>query len=334
MPVNKAGDQESKNRNIPLLVLVGPTAVGKTALAVSVAKKLQTEIISADSAQVYRFLDIGTAKPSEAEKNDAPHHLIDLVEPNRDFSVADYQKEAVKVIEKLWGGGKLPFLVGGTGLYINAVIEGYAFGPKGANREIRDRYEQLASKEGLDKLYYKLKGIDPEAASRIHPNDRRRIIRALEVYELEGRPISEQVTKTARGERGESTYRTLILGLYMDRGALYERIEKRVDLMLAAGWLEETRRLFEQGYRDTDPGMQVLGYRQLLDYLLGRIEWEYMVKEIKKQTRNLAKRQLTWFRRNKDIEWLKITDQTSIDHLTENICFKVKDLAPDRANIY
>ncbi len=331
MPRKKAGEQLNKDRNIPLLVMVGPTAVGKTALAVKVAQKLQTEIISADSAQVYRFLDIGTAKPAEEEKKAAPHHLIDLVEPDRDFSVADYQKEAVKIIEKLWGEGKLPVLVGGTGLYINSVIEGYAFGQKGANRKIRDHYEQLALKEGLENVYGKLKEIDPEAASRIHPNDRRRIIRALEVYELEGRPISEQVARTAGKE---SPYRILIFGLYMDRDTLYERIEKRVDLMLAAGWLEETRRLLEQGYRDTDPGMQVLGYRQLLDYLQGRIGWEYMVKEIKKQTRNLAKRQLTWFRRNKDIEWLKITDQTAIDHLTENICFKVQDLAPNRANIY
>jgi len=329
MPGKQNGKGHNENPGIPLLVLVGPTAVGKTALAVKVAQRLQTEIISADSAQVYRCLDIGTAKPSAGERKAAPHHLIDIVDPDCNFSVADYQKQANKIIQNLWQGNKLPFLVGGTGLYINAVIEGYAFGQKGANPQVREHYEQLAAVEGLGSLYEKLKGIDPEAASKIHPNDRKRIIRALEVYDQEGRPISQQVARTTEKK---PPYDPVIFGLHMDREMLYERIEKRVELMLEAGWLDEVRQLHEKGYGENDPGMQVLGYRQLLAYLQGQYSWEYTIAEIKKQTRNLAKRQLTWFRRNKNITWLKVTEHTDIDNLTENICFKVKDLAPARAN--
>jgi len=331
MAANINGTEQGINPNIPLLVLVGPTAAGKTALAVKVARKLQTDIISADSAQVYRYLDIGTAKPTEKEKKTAPHHLIDIVDPDCYFSAADYQHQAGKIINKLWQDKKMPFMVGGTGLYINAVIEGYAFGQKGANQQVREHYEQLASTQGLETLYKRLLNIDPRAASKIHPNDRKRIIRALEVYDLEGLPISEQVARTAGKQR---PYVTTIFGLYMDREKLYERIERRIDSMLEAGWLDEVRLLYEKGYHENHPGMQILGYRQLLAYLHGNNGWDYTVKEIKKQTRNLAKRQLTWFRRNKDIKWLKITEQTDFDNLTENICFKVKDLVPARANNY
>jgi len=329
VPATKSSNNNHEEQKIPLLVLVGPTAVGKTALAVKVAQRLQTEIISADSAQVYRCLDIGTAKPSEEEKKAAPHHLIDIVDPDCNFSVADYQQEANKTIRKLWQEKKLPFIVGGTGLYINAVIEGYAFGHKGANRRIREDYEQLAATKGLENLYEKLQTIDPEAASKIHPNDRKRIIRALEVYDLEGRPISEQVARTS-GRK--PPYQTVIFGLFMDRESLYERINQRVDSMIESGWLDEIRYLCEKGYGENDPGMQILGYRELLAYFQGKISWEYTIKEIKKQTRNLAKRQLTWFRRNQNIEWLKVTGPEGLELLTENICFKVQDLVPARAN--
>ncbi len=323
-----SGSRLKERQNTPLLVLIGPTAVGKTALAVKIAAKLQTDIISADSAQVYRFLDIGTAKPSEEEIRTARHHLINLVDPDQMFSVANYQKMANQVIKELWKRQKLPLMVGGTGLYISAVVEGYAFGQKGANQSIRKQYEQIAAKDGLAILYQKLKRIDPKTAATIHPNDKRRIIRALEVYDLEGKPISEQVNKTASGI---TPYSPVLFGLYMDRNELYKRIEQRVDLMIEQGWFEEAQTLYKKGYKETDPGMQVLGYRQLLAYLQGHYSWNDAVEEIKKQTRNLAKRQLTWFRRNKNIEWLKITSDTSFDNLTENICFKVQDLAPSRA---
>ncbi len=329
MPVINTFDQNAGEQKIPLVVLAGPTAAGKTNLAVKVARRLRTEIISADSAQVYRYLDIGTAKPSEEEKKAAPHHLIDIVDPDHDFTVADYQNRAGKIIKELWQENKLPFMVGGTGLYINAVIKNYAFGQKGANPRIREYYEKEAAKEGPEKLHEKLRSLDPESASIIHPKDRRRIIRALEVYEQEGKPISEQVARTADRE---PPYKLKFFGLYMDRQTLYERIEKRVELMLAAGWLEEVRNLYDRGYRETDPGMQILGYRQLLNYLQGKSSWENTVTEIKKQTRNLAKRQLTWFRREKEIEWMNISEFTSLDDLIENIYSKVKDLAAGRAN--
>ena len=312
-----------------LLVLVGPTAVGKTALAIKVAKHLNTEIISADSAQVYKRLDIGTAKPTPPERKSARHHLIDIVEPDQNFSVADYQKLAYEKIEQLLRVGKLPFLVGGTGLYISAVIHGYAFGQKGANKELRDTYERLADTEGLEQLHEKLKRIDPETASKIHPNDRKRIIRALEVYNLEGKPISKQVNET---NRESPPYSSLIFGLYMEREKLYQRIEQRVDDMLEQGWLEEVRNLYNHGYNEKDPGMQVLGYRQLIEYLKGEKDWEETRSEIKKQTRNLAKRQLTWFRREKSINWLTISEKIELDNLTENICEKVKEIITFRAN--
>ena len=323
---------DSKNEDrIPLLVLVGPTAVGKTALALKVARRLRTDIISSDSAQVYRGLDIGTAKPSPEEQNIARHHLIDLVYPHQYFSVADYQKFAYNKIAQLWDAGKLPFMVGGTGLYISAVTKNYAFGQKGPSSDLRKTYEQLASTEGLEKLYARLKIIDPEAASKIHPNDKKRIIRALEVYTLEGKPISKQVTNTESRQQN-IPYKTLIFGLDMNREALYEKIEQRVEMMFRQGFLDEVRSLSRQGYSAKDPGLEVLGYRQLFAYLEGKMGFEEAKEEIKKQTRNLAKRQLTWFRRDKAIEWIDITEIKDFDNLTENICFKVKDITPYRAN--
>ncbi|MFO7951649.1 MAG: tRNA (adenosine(37)-N6)-dimethylallyltransferase MiaA [Bacillota bacterium] len=320
----------NNNSKKPLLALVGPTAVGKTALAIKVAQRLNTEIISADSAQVYRQLDIGTAKPSPGEQKAVTHHLINLIDPDQPFSVADYQKLAYDTIDRLWSQSKLPFMVGGTGLYINAVIYRYAFGLKGTSAELRKTYEQIADTEGLDQLYARLRSLDPEAATKIHPNDRKRIIRALEVYTLENKPISEQVTETGRQEQ---PYHPLIFALYMDREKLYRRIEDRVDNMLARGWLEEVRKLIRRGYNENDPGMQILGYRQLLDYLKGKRDWEETRVEIKKQTRNLAKRQLTWFRRNKNITWLEMSKKEDLHYLTENICNTVKEIYPCRANI-
>jgi tRNA dimethylallyltransferase len=223
----------NRNQVIPLLVIAGPTAVGKSQLALQVAAQLGTEIISADSAQVYRYMDIGTAKPTASEQQQIKHHLIDLVNPDQPFSVADYQQAANEVIKELWSAGKLPLMVGGTGLYIRAVTTAYAFGRKGADFRTRRSYEREALEYGLSSLYHKLQQLDPEAARKIHPNDQKRIIRALEVYHLEGKPISEQVTRTMITE---SPFKPIIIGLNMDRVVLYERIEKRVEKMLEAGF--------------------------------------------------------------------------------------------------
>lgn len=311
-------------QKIPVLVLVGPTAVGKSALALDVADRLNTDIISADSAQVYRKLDLGTAKPSPGEQLRIRHHLISIVDPDEPYSVADYKRDAESIIIGLRQRGRLPFLVGGSGLYIRAVLESYAFGAKGADNAFRQAYEQLAAEQGLSVLYEKLRTIDPKAAAKIHPNDRRRIIRALEVFNLEGRPISEQSTKTVVSE---SPFEPVYYGLTINREMLYHKIETRVESMLEAGFLKEVKTLYREGYDENDPGMQVLGYRQLLSYLKGYISFDQSVSEIKKQTRHLAKRQLTWFRREKGIEWLEIEEKQSLSGLAEIICKKVKDLA-------
>jgi len=313
------------NQRIPLLVIAGPTAVGKSELALQVAEQLQTEIISADSAQVYRYMDIGTAKPTAEEQNRIKHHLIDLVDPDQPFSVADYQQAANKIIKKLWSAKRLPLMVGGTGLYIRAVTNAYAFGRRGADYSTRKNYEQDALRFGLRYLYQKLQDLDPETACKIHPNDQKRIIRALEVYSLEGKPISEQVTQT---RLNESPFKTLLFGLTINRVALYERIENRVEKMLEKGFLEEVRSLRNKGFGEAAPGMQILGYRQLLAYLEGSEGWEDTVATIKKETRNLAKRQLTWFRREKEIIWIDVKESTAPEEIAKNICKIVKDLAP------
>lgn len=314
---------EPKTGKIPLLIVAGPTATGKSALAMELAVRLNTDIISADSAQVYRGLDIGTAKPAAEEQRQVKHHLIDLVDPDQGFSAADFQMEADLIIGQLWQGGKLPLMAGGTGLYIKAVTDRFAFGPKGADPEIRAALEKQTGVEGLDYLYSRLKRIDPQAAERIHPHDRKRITRALEVYALEGKPISEQVAQT---KNRESPYRLIYFALSMERGALYERIDKRVDTMMGQGFLDEVRGLYARGYNQKSPGMQILGYRQLLSYLQGIMSLEEAVAEIKKQTRNFAKRQLTWFRREKRIEWVEINEMISFNDLAENIYLKVKDI--------
>ncbi len=318
-----------ESESIPLIVLAGPTAAGKSALALHVARLLKTDIISADSAQVYKRLNIGTAKPTAFEQQEVNHHLIDLVNPDQSFSAADYQKAAQRVIDLLCEANKLPFMVGGTGLYIRAVTDSYAFGKKGSSIPLRESLAAEAEVKGLETLYNRLADVDPAAAAKIHPNDRRRIIRALEVFILEGKPISEQVSGT---ECSESPYLVKTFCLSMDRENLYDRIEKRVDQMLANGFLEEVESLKHDGYNSEDPGMQILGYRQLLNYLESTATWDDTVAEIKKQTRNLAKRQLTWFRRIKDIIWLDAGNEDNLLKNAEIICNAVKELTPSRAN--
>ncbi|MGB4124897.1 MAG: tRNA (adenosine(37)-N6)-dimethylallyltransferase MiaA [Dethiobacteria bacterium] len=310
-------------RKIPLLALVGPTAAGKSELAMRVAQRLETDIISADSAQVYRGLDIGTAKPTADEQKLVRHHLIDLVEPDEEYSVADYQRDARQLIDRLWRRGRLPFMVGGTGLYLQAVIENYAFGTRGKDEALRARLNAEADRAGLEALYQRLKKVDPAAAAKIHPRDRRRIIRALEVFTLEGRPISEQVERT---RKGESPYQLLLFGLTLPRPLLYRNIEERVEEMLARGFIEEVARLLGRGYPRNCPGLQILGYRQIAAFIAGEMDREEAVAEIKKQTRRLAKRQLTWFRRDKRISWLDLSAEEVFDRVDYKISDQVKEI--------
>ncbi|MBI2875585.1 MAG: tRNA (adenosine(37)-N6)-dimethylallyltransferase MiaA [Candidatus Tectomicrobia bacterium] len=277
--------------SLPILFIVGPTGVGKTRLAIQLARHLQTEIISADSRQVYRLLDIGTAKPTAEEQQLAPHHLIDLVWPDQEFSVADYLAHFREVLGGFLDSHRLPLVVGGTGLYVQAVTRGLFEGP-GADWDLRQELEELAQKNGPLALHLRLQEIDPAAAQAIHPHDRRRIIRALEVYQLTQTPIScLQREKTSP----ELSLPFVTWGLMRDRPDLYERIERRVDLMLEIGLEEEVQGLLERGYPEGLNALQAFGYRDLIGYLRGRQTRAEAIQHFKRDTRRYAKRQLTWF---------------------------------------
>ncbi|EEG78545.1 tRNA (adenosine(37)-N6)-dimethylallyltransferase MiaA [Dethiobacter alkaliphilus] len=305
-----------------LLVIVGPTAVGKTAVAIEVAKKLGGEIISADSVQVYRGLDIGAAKPSREEREAVAHHLLDIVDPADNYTVADFQEDAKKAITDITNRGKLPILVGGTGLYVRAVVHGFSFSESGMDEEYRAGLHREAEQHGSQYLHGKLAAVDPEAAEKLHPNDLRRVIRALEVYRQSKRPISHQVDKTS----DEPIYNTVQFGLTMPRELLYRRIEKRVDSMLDAGLVDEVRNLLNEGVPPAAKSLQSLGYKQIVAYLTGQISLEEAIRLIKRDTRRFAKRQLTWFRRDEDLIWLDMHALGNYQAAAQKISKKWQDL--------
>lgn len=302
-----------------LLAIVGPTAVGKSQTALSVAKRLGGEIVSADSVQVYRGMDIGAAKPTPEERVEVPHHLIDIVDPDVYYTVADFQRDALAVIHQIHNRGKLPILVGGTGLYIRAVISDYTFSESGMNEKLRERLWIEAENKGPAYLHAKLVKVDPVTANKLHPNDLRRVIRALEVFEQSNCSISEQAAKTS----GESRYDTTMFALTMSREQLYRRIEERVDKMMAQGLLAEVEGLLKQGVSPDVKSLQSLGYRQLITHLQGELTLEDAVSLIKRDTRRFAKRQLTWFRREQQITWLDCSNFNGITDITENIYFQL-----------
>ncbi len=303
---NNSGNQ-GKNPGPPdwLVVLTGPTAVGKTDISIEVAQQLPGEIVSCDSMQVYKYMDIGTAKPSISERETVPHHLIDVVTPDMDFNVARFQELAEAAISDIASRGRIPILVGGTGLYINAVVDGFLFPCEGASPKIRESLEEEACEKGGDVLYSKLEELDPQAARKIHPNDTRRIIRALEVYFTTGRPISEMWREGRRKKRARFD-RLVMVGLVRERSALYERINRRCDKMIELGLVEETMQLLARGYSKTLTSGQALGYKEIVMYLKGECSLEEAVELIKRDTRRYAKRQLTWLRADPRIEWLDI----------------------------
>jgi tRNA dimethylallyltransferase len=287
-----------------LLVLVGPTAVGKTDLSLHLAESFSCEIISADSMQIYRGMNIGTAKASKEERERIPHHLIDICNPDDSFSVTDFQQLAACHIQDISERANLPFIVGGTGLYVQSVAYGYQFSEGGADEEFREKFRTLGLEQGGEALLKQLKDIDPQSAERLHPNDHRRIIRALEVYHLTGQTMSEQL----KNQKLASPYRLLIIGLNRDRKQLYERINARVDLMIEEGLIDEVRSLLDAGYSDHLTSMQGLGYKEIVSYLQGQLSLEEAIDMLKQSTRRFAKRQLSWFRRMKEIEWFDMTD--------------------------
>lgn len=300
----------------PLLVIVGPTAVGKTSLSLSLARGFRGEIVSGDSMQVYRYMDIGTAKVTEEERRKVPHHLIDVVDPDYPFSVEEYQRLAGEAIEDIHRRGRLPVLVGGTGLYIQAVTHGYHLPGVESNPGFRKELHRFADEKGNEKLWEKLKEVDPATAARLHPNDRRRIIRALEVYEATGVPFSKLQRKSP------PRYDMLWIGLNMPRHLLYERINRRVDLMMEQGLADEVETLRRMGYHRDLTSMQALGYKEIMMYLDGEISLEEAVEAIKKGTRKYAKRQLSWFRRLPEIQWFDVSEPESDQEIWELVAGK------------
>ncbi len=287
----------------PLLILTGPTAVGKTSLSIALAKRLDGEIISADSMQVYRHMDIGSAKVTTEEMQGVRHHLIDVLDPQEPFNVTRFQSMAREAMEEIHGRGHLPVVVGGTGFYIQALVYDIDFKENEESTVIREELERLGKEKGGEYLHGILEEIDPESAAAIHANNRRRVIRAIEYYRMTGQRISEH----NREEREkESPYQFFYYVLNCSRDLLYKRIDKRVDQMMEQGLVEEVRRLKTMGCRRGMVSMQGLGYKEILDYLDGRCGLEEAVRIIKRDTRHFAKRQITWFKREKDVRWLEL----------------------------
>lgn len=288
-----------KQTNQPaLIILTGPTAVGKTDLSISLAKKIGGEIISADSMQVYRHMDIGSAKITPEQMSGVPHHLIDILEPGEEFNVVLFQQLAKQAIDGIYERGHIPIVTGGTGFYIQALLYDIDFTDNDEDTDLRERLEAIAQTQGSEVLYDRLRQIDPESCEIIHANNIKRVIRAIEFYEKTGMKISEH-NKTQR--QNSSPYNFAYFVLNDDRDKLYERIEERVDAMLEQGLVEEVRRLAAMGCTSEMVSMQGLGYKEILNYLDGQITLEEAVYLIKRDTRHFAKRQLTWFRRERDI---------------------------------
>jgi tRNA dimethylallyltransferase len=284
-----------------VLFLVGPTGAGKSELALKIAKKINGEIISCDAMQVYRGMNIGTAKPTPKEQKSVPHHLINLVSPKSECSVFKHRLLALDAIRKIHSKGKLPIVVGGSGLYIKALLNGIAPQP-GRKSKVRKKLELEAQKNGLSRLYSKLKRLDPKRAQEIHPHDKRRIIRALEIFELSKKKPSRWHEETT-GSLESFGIKPVIFGLTRKREELYKRIERRVDRMFEQGWVNEVKWIKRLGFSKT--AFAAIGYREILEYLKGKRSIEDAKSEIKKRTRHLAKRQFTWFRRNPRIEWIR-----------------------------
>lgn len=296
-------------RKPPLLVIVGPTAVGKTAFCVELAQRLPAEIVTADSMQVYRGMDIGTAKPTDEERRGVPHHGIDLVDPDEECNVADYRGHALAAIGAIHERGKLPILSGGTGLYVRAVVDEFLFPERGADWEFRRRLEKEAERLGRPALHARLQAVDPETAARLHPNDLRRVVRALEVYERTGRPLSEHL-REARGKA--SPFDLLMFGLTRPREELYARINDRVHEQIRAGLVEEVAALLERGLDENDVSMKGLGYKEIIGYLKGRYSLDEAITMLQRDTRHYARRQLTWFRADKRIQWIDLSEYNDL----------------------
>lgn len=304
---------------IKIAVIAGPTASGKTELGVEIAKAFNGEVVSADSMQIYKGMDIATAKPTAEEMNGIPHHLIDFLERDKAFSVADYVELANEQICEIHARGHLPIIVGGTGLYISSLIDNIQFPDIKSDAEVRKKLEQQAAEFGNEILFERLQKCDPETAAELHPNNLVRVIRALEVYEITGRRLSEY---KAESRLVESPYESVIIGLnFNDRQMLYDKINLRVDIMVKIGLVEESRQVFESGKMKT--AANAIGYKELIPYFENRADLQSCIDKIKQETRRYAKRQLTWFRKNAKIQWVMLDEfdnkEKFFDYCKKNI---------------
>lgn len=283
-----------------VVVICGPTASGKTALSIELAKKINGEIISSDSMQIYKDMDIGTAKPTIEEMQGIKHYLIDFIKPDQRYSVADFKNDAEKAIEEIIAKGKTPIIVGGTGLYVDSLIYGIEYQDIKLDEKYRQELEEIAEKNGLQELYEKAKEIDSKAMEKISVNDKKRIIRVLEIYKATGKTKTEQEIES---RKKEIKYDYRVFAINMDREKLYERINKRVDIMLEQGLIEEVKQVLQR-YDKFPTAMQGLGYKEVVEYLEEKVTKEEMIEKIKMETRRYAKRQITWFKKNKQTIWI------------------------------
>lgn len=307
-----------------LVILTGPTAVGKTKLSIELAKRIGGEVISADSMQVYKHMDIGSAKIMPDEMDGVQHHLIDVLEPTQEFDVFRFQQLAKEKMQEIYDRGHIPVIVGGTGFYIQAVLYDIDFSQSGENQELRRELEMLAEEKGVHGLHEILREIDAKAAEEIHENNVKRVIRAIEYYRLTGQKISEH---NQQQREKESPYNFCYFVLNDDRARLYERIDVRVDKMLEAGLLDEVRRLLEMGCVRESTAMQGLGYKEIIDYLQGNTDYDRAVYLIKRDTRHFAKRQLTWFKRERVVDWVNREkfaqdEGKMLEYMFEKLCEK------------
>jgi tRNA dimethylallyltransferase len=305
-------EESADSRKPRLLVILGATATGKSHCAIEVAKRFNGEIISGDSMLVYRDMNIGTAKPTAVELASVPHHLVDILPPDASFSVVDFVTRAKELIKEIDARGHLPIIAGGTGLYIKALLEDYAFNSVEEDGELREQLLREAEEQGAEALHERLAELDVAAAARIHPNNVRRVVRALEAA-LQGEAINQHGAE-------ECLYDAVVIGLQMERAALYERINRRVELMLAAGLEDEVRGLLARGVSPACQSMQSIGYRQLVWYLQGDMPYDEAVAKLKQATRNFAKRQQTWYRKMPYIHWLELEPETDYRRIVEIIC--------------
>ena len=307
----------SKDKPVP--IIVGATGVGKTELSLQLADKLDAEIVSADSRQVYRYLDIGTAKPTPEELAKTRHHFIDIKNPDEYYSAGEYGHQARECINRIFARGKQSIVVGGSGFYIRALVDGL-FAPKVSSVKVKEQIRSRIRSEGIDAVFAYLKTVDSKSAERLHPNDVQRAVRALEVYEITGTPISDFQS----GEEEPAQFKPVIIGLVQERKELYRRIELRVDKMLKDGLVDEVHHLREMGYDHELNSLRTVGYQEVFEYLDGKINYEEMIDQIKIHSRQYAKRQLTWFRRDKRIQWFDLEENVQ-NQVVDEIVLMLKN---------